>query len=98
VRQTGVDFVLAEAAELTLAKKLCQFGEVVPQILEDYRPNLLANYLYELASTFHSFFEACPVLKSEGATQATRLALCDTTARILAKGLDLLGIRVPERM
>jgi arginyl-tRNA synthetase len=96
--QSGVDFILTEDAELTLAKKLCQFGEVVPQILEDYRPNLLANYLYELASTFHSFFESCPVLKSEGATQATRLALCDTTARILAKGLDLLGIRVPDRM
>jgi arginyl-tRNA synthetase len=96
--QTGVSFNLTEPAELTLAKKLCQFGEVVPQILEDYRPNLLANYLYELASTFHSFFEACPVLKSEGATQATRLALCDTTGRILAKGLDLLGIRAPERM
>jgi arginyl-tRNA synthetase len=96
--QTGVEFILTEPAELALAKKLCQFGEVVPQILEDYRPNLLANYLYELASTFHSFFEACPVLKSEGATQATRLALCETTARVLAKGLDLLGIRVPERM
>jgi arginyl-tRNA synthetase len=97
-RPADVNFGLTEPAELALAKKLCQFGEVVPQILEDYRPNLLANYLYELASTFHSFFEACPVLKSEGATQATRLALCDTTARVLAKGLDLLGIRVPERM
>ena len=58
---------LAEPAELALAKKLFQFGEVLPQVLDDYRPNLLANYLYELASTFHSFFEACPVLKSEGA-------------------------------
>lgn len=96
--QKDLDFVLTEPAELALAKKLCQFGEVVPQIMDDYRPNLLANYLYELASTYHSFFEACPVLKSEGATRATRLALCDTTGRVLAKGLDLLGIRVPERM
>jgi arginyl-tRNA synthetase len=96
--QTGVDFILTESAELALAKKLGQFGEVLPQVMEDYRPNLLANYLYELASTFHSFFEACPVLKSAGVTQATRLALCDTTARILAKGLHLLGIRGPERM
>jgi arginyl-tRNA synthetase len=96
--QNGVETVLTEPAELALARKLCQFGEVVPQILEDYRPNLLANYLYELASTFHSFFEACPVLKSEGVTQATRLTLCDSTARVLAKGLELLGIRVPERM
>jgi arginyl-tRNA synthetase len=92
------EFPLTEPAELTLAKKLCQFGEVLPQVMEDYRPNLLANYLYELASTFHSFFEACPVLKSEGAVQAARLTLCDTTARVLAKGLELLGIRAPERM
>jgi arginyl-tRNA synthetase len=89
---------LAEPAEAALAKKLAQFGEVVPQILDDYRPNVLANYLYELAAMFHSFFEQCPVLKSEGTTQATRLALCDVTARVLAKGLWLLGIEAPERM
>jgi arginyl-tRNA synthetase len=89
---------LAEPAEFALAKKLLQFGEVLPQVLEDYRPNLLANYLYELAAAFHSFFESCPVLKSEGITRATRLALCDVTARMLKQGLGLLGIEVPERM
>ncbi len=96
-REQGA-IVLEALAELALAKKLAQFGEVVPQILDDYRPNLLANYLYELAATFHSFFESCPVLKSEGATQATRLALCNVSARVLAKGLALLGIEAPERM
>jgi len=89
---------LAEPAELSLAKKLLQFGEILPQVLDDYRPNLLATYLYELASTFHSFFESCPVLKSEGPTLRTRLALCDATARVLNQGLGLLGIEVPERM
>ncbi len=89
---------LAEPAELALAKKLLQFGEVLPQVLDDYRPNLLANYLYELAATFHGFFESCPVLKSEGAMRASRLALCDATARVLRQGLGLLGIEVPERM
>jgi arginyl-tRNA synthetase len=87
-----------EPAETLLAKKLLQFGEVLPTILDDHRPNLLANYLYELASTFHGFFEACPVLKSEGVTRETRLRLCDTTARVLQKGLFLLGIEVPEKM
>ena len=91
-------FQISEPAELALAKKLLQFGEILPQVLEDYRPNVLANYLYELASTFHGFFEACPVLKSEGATRTSRLALCDTTARLLKQGLALLGIEVPERM
>jgi len=89
---------LTEPAELALARKLLHFGEVLPQVLDDYRPNILANYLYELAATFHSFFESCPVLKSEGATRASRLALCDVTARVLKQGLGLLGIEVPERM
>jgi len=89
---------LCEPAEITLSKKLLQFGETVPATLDDFRPNLLANYLYELANTYHSFYEACPVLKSEGATRASRLALCELTARVLREGLGLLGIRVPERM
>jgi arginyl-tRNA synthetase len=91
-------FTLSEPAESVLAKKLFQFGEIVPLVLEDYRPNLLANYLYELANTFHSFYEACPVLKSEEPTRSTRLALCDLTARVLKHGLELLGIQVPSRM
>ncbi|MEO7931779.1 MAG: arginine--tRNA ligase [Chthoniobacterales bacterium] len=87
-----------DSAESQLAKKLLQFGEVLPTILDDHRPNLLANYLYELASTFHGFFEACPVLKSEAAVRETRLRLCDITARVLQKGLFLLGIDVPNKM
>ena len=94
----GQSAILSEPGELTLAKKLAQFGEIVPTILEDHRPNLLCNYLYELAGAFHSFFESCPVLKADEPARSTRLLLCDTTARVLAKGLDLLGIGVPERM
>ena len=94
----AVSATLTEAGELSLAKKLAQFGEIVPMILDDHRPNLLCNYLYELAGTFHSFFESCPVLKAEEPARSSRLLLCDTTARVLAKGLDLLGISVPERM
>lgn len=96
LRQSAV--MLAESAEIALAKKLCQFGEVLPQVLDDFRPNILATYLYELASTFHSFFEACPVLKSEVPTRASRLVLCDVTARVLKQGLELLGIEAPEKM
>ncbi|MDB6171623.1 MAG: arginyl-tRNA synthetase [Chthoniobacteraceae bacterium] len=89
---------LSEPAEIALVKKLLLFGEVLPQVLVDFRPNVLANYLFELASTFHGFFEACPVLKAEPAVRAMRLALCKVTAKVLARGLDLLGIAVPERM
>ena len=92
------ELVLTEPAELNLAKRLAQFAEVVPQVLNDFRPNLLANYLFELANSFHSFYEACPVLKSEPPVRASRLALSELTARVLHRGLDLLGIQVPEKM
>jgi arginyl-tRNA synthetase len=90
--------VLAEDAELHLARLLARFAEVLPTVLEDHRPNLLANYLLELARAFHSFFEACPVLKAEEATRSSRLALCELTSRALSTGLGLLGIKCPERM
>ncbi|HZN45955.1 MAG TPA: arginine--tRNA ligase, partial [Nitrospiraceae bacterium] len=89
---------LTEVAELKLAKQLNQFGEILPQALADYKPNILANYLFELASCFHSFFETCPVLKSEEPARSSRLTLCHVTARTLRQGLELLGIGVPERM
>jgi arginyl-tRNA synthetase len=90
--------ILAEAAEISLAKRLCQFAEVVPQVLNDFRPNILANYLFELANSFHTFYEACPVLKSEEPLRGSRLALSDLAGRVLQRGLDLLGIKVPEKM
>jgi arginyl-tRNA synthetase len=89
---------ITEPAERALAIKLLQFAETVPLVLADFRPNLLANYLYELATTFHAFYEACPVLKAEGAIRDSRLALCDLAARTLRTGLGLLGIHCPERM
>src|SRR5881409_853364 len=92
------ELVLADSAEINLAKRLCQFAETVPQVLNDFRPNILANYLFEVANSFHTFYEACPVLKSEEPTRSSRLALCDLTARVLKQGLDLLGIKVPEKM
>jgi arginyl-tRNA synthetase len=92
------ELILREPAEIDLAKRVAQFAEVVPQVLNDFRPNLLANYLFELANSFHAFYEACPVLKSEEPTRSSRLALAELTARVLQKGLELLGIKVPERM
>jgi arginyl-tRNA synthetase len=92
------NLVLESAAEINLAKRLCQFAEIVPQVLNDFRPNILANYLFELANSFHAFYEACPVLKSEEPARSSRLALCDLAGRVLQRGLDLLGIKVPEKM
>ena len=90
--------LMSEPAERILAIKLLQYSETVPVVLEDFRPNILANYLYELANTYHSFYEACPVLKAEPALRASRLLLSEITARTLAHGLSLLGICCPEKM
>jgi arginyl-tRNA synthetase len=97
-RPEATDLLLKEPAEIVLAKRICQFGEIVPQVLNDFRPNILANYLFELANAFHAFYEACPVLKSEEPSRSSRLALCELTGRVLQRGLDLLGIQVPEKM
>src|SRR5437868_5709947 len=95
---TTTSLTLTDPAERNLAKRLCQFAEIVPQVLNGFRPNILANYLFELANSFHAFYEACPVLKSEEPARSSRLMLSDLTARVLQRGLDLLGIKVPERM
>ena len=97
-RPVAASLILTNPAEINLAKRLCQFAEIVPQVLNDFRPNILANYLFEVANGFHTFYEACPVLKSEEPARSSRLALCDLTGRVLHRGLDLLGIKVPEKM
>jgi arginyl-tRNA synthetase len=89
---------LTESAELALAIKLAQFAETTHDVLNEHKPNVLATYLYELANTYHSFYEACHVLNSEGVVRNTRLLLCDATSRVLKTGLGLLGIRTTERM
>ena len=94
----SVQAQITEEGEISLTRMLARYGEVLPNVLDDLRPNILANYLLELARSFHSFFEACPVLQSEGDTKLTRLALCELTSRILKHGLSLLGIRTPDRM
>ncbi len=92
------DLAITEPAERALAMKLSQFAENAHDVLDDHRPNLLANYLYELANTYHGFYEACNVLRSEGTVRNTRLTLCEATSRVLKTGLGLLGIQTTERM
>ena len=74
------------------------FGLTLEAVAEEYRPNFLCNFLYELAGKFTAFYENCPVLKADDATRASRLALCDLTARVLKQGLDVLGIETVEQM
>jgi arginyl-tRNA synthetase len=90
---------LAAPEELVLAKHLLNFGLALEGVAEEYRPNFLCNYLYELAGKFTSFYENCPVLKAEDAAMRdSRLLLCDLTARVLQQGLTVLGIETIEQM
>lgn len=103
-RKGGISTIDPQAIKLdspfeqSLAKHIARFGETVDAVGKELKPHLLAAYLYELASRFSGFFENCPVLQSDDATKASRLAICDLTVKVMAKGLDLLGIEHPEQM
>ncbi len=89
---------LSAPHEVALAKHLLNFGLVLGTVVDEYRPNLLCNYLYELASYFAGFFDNCPVLKAEPKERASRLALCNLTANVLRQGLQILGIQTLDQM
>lgn len=89
---------LIEPSEIALGKQLCRFGEAIDLALLDYRPNALCDYLYELAGSFAAFYRDCPVSQAEAEIRNGRLELCELTAQVLKKGLELLGIEVLEQM
>jgi len=90
---------LTEPAELDLAKHLIRYSEATYAAVDDYRPNYLTAYLYELAQKFSVFYTNCPVLDAGLDKRPTRLLLCDLTARTIKHGLsELLGIEVVEQM
>ncbi len=86
--------------ERALAMSLLAFDSVVHDTIDKLGPHRLCTYLFDLAQTFTSFYDACPVMKDDVAqtTRRSRLALCQLTLRVLSRGLDLLGIDVPARM
>jgi arginyl-tRNA synthetase len=89
---------LKHESEVLLARHLLNFGLVLEAVIDDYRPNYLCNYLYELAVHFARFYENCPVLTDVPEERASRLALSDLTARVLQQGLAVLGIETLEQM
>ncbi len=98
-RGTGnAEIRLNAPEEISLARHLLHFGLALEAVGDECRPNFLCNYLYELSGYFATFYEACPVLKAEGAERATRLLLCELTGRVLKQGLEALGIEVLEQM
>ncbi len=95
----GTTLKLVEPQERELLLHAMDFGRAVNAAWDQGKPNLLATFLYELASRYHSFYQACPVLKSEDEELVTsRLNLNLLTQKTLVLGLSLLGIEAPERM
>lgn len=90
---------LNEPAERDLALTVLRLPDIIDAVGEQLMPNYLCDYLYSLAGKFMAFYENCPVLKApDAATYASRMRLCDLTARALRIGLSLLGINTLERM
>ena len=95
----GGTVAIDHAAERALVLRLLQFDSAVVDAVERYSPHRLCTYLYELAGEFSAFYEQCPVLRApDDATRNSRLMLCDSTARVMERGLALLGIEAPEQM
>ncbi len=90
--------IAVDEYERRLAVTLAGFNDMLDQVAEEGSPHLLCGYLYELATRFTQFYEACPILKSDGQDRSRRLALANDTAMTLRQGLDLLGIGVVSHM
>ncbi|MDP8960003.1 MAG: DALR anticodon-binding domain-containing protein, partial [Actinomycetota bacterium] len=84
--------------ERALVLQLGRLPPTVRGVAATLEPHRLCSYLYEVATTFSSFYEQCPVLQAGERQRTSRLVLCDLTARTLELGLGLLGIEVLERM
>ena len=99
LRNAAPPILLTTPQERSLALQLNRFAEALSDVVTDYRPNLLTQYLYETANVFARFYDQCVVLKeSDEALRNSRLLLCDATARVMKQGLELLGIGVAEQM
>src|SRR5262249_12061388 len=105
LRRTDDDAVAAAGSiqvetpeERSLALTLLQFPATLERTAETLQPHRICGHLYEVATVFTAFYERCPVLRAPESVRASRLALCTLTARVLARGLDLLGIAAPEQI
>ena len=84
--------------ERRLALHLLEFPGAVVCAAEAYKPSVLADYLFQTAQLYSSFYQRSPILKSEPEVRDARLALCALFGKVLAKGLSLLGIETPTRI
>lgn len=85
--------------ERSLIRLLSQYPEVIIQAGDEYSPAVIANYTYELAKEYNTFYHECPILIEEDEkVKELRLAISAMTADVIASAMKLLGVQVPERM
>lgn len=92
------EYIFAEPQELAVARLLPKFPEVVAHAAEEFKPNLIANYLFELACRFNTFYSALPVLQAQENSKSSRLKLVEALAITIRNGINMLGIESPEEM
>jgi len=95
---SGCSIIIEHEIERRIAIKLSRFPAAVRAAAENYRPNIMADYLYDLAQIYSSFYQNVPFLKADEGVRESRIRLCRSTAATLKQGLDLLGIETPERI
>jgi arginyl-tRNA synthetase len=99
LRTNPAPLILEKPEERALAAQLLRFEESLTFAAAEYKPSFVTTYLWDLAKTYSGFFQNCPVLKAgTPELRQSRLLLCDLTARVIQRGLDLLGIGAVERM
>ncbi len=97
--QINHEVLISQEEEKNLIQKLMEFPLVVEAVSTDLRPHALCNFLFELATSFSSFYDKCPVLICEDEKlRNSRLSLCNVTRKALARALSLLGIAAPQEM
>ena len=97
LKETKIELLAEE--EQNLARCIVNFSESLDQSASSFHPHKLCTHIHTTSSAFASFYEACPVIKADDeGVMASRLALCDLTARVISTGLGILGIQSPEMM
>ena len=93
-----VGFAVSTSSEKRLALQLLEFPGAVVRAAEAYKPSVLADYLFQTAQLYSSFYQSSPILKSEASVRAARLRLCTLFGEVLKTGLNLLGIETPRHI
>ena len=93
-----VGFAVTTSSEKRLALQLLEFPGAVVRAAEAYKPSVLADYLFQTAQLYSSFYQSSPILKSEPSVRAARLKLCELFGKVLSTGLGLLGIDTPRHI